>query len=192
METALKNQEEANKRKNTDNRQLMEGQILFSNFVHDHSLPSSSFTWFVDLAARIFPDSNIARRWSGYKDGMRKKKGDYFLTHWVYDFHHQNLINTLETTFFSINIDESSVNRKSLLDVNVSFIDTEKKESLEKGTTAVEIVDTIVERVWCFLHTFEEDCHYRHWWLLNNVRRGRWSTSCTQAKNSSPSSLGGM
>ena len=36
------------------------------------------------------------------------------------------------------------MNRKSLLDVNVSFIDTEKKESLEKGTTAVEIVDTIV------------------------------------------------
>ena len=154
MGTALRNQEEANNRKNTENRQLLEGQILFSNFVHSHSLPSSAFSCFGDLAARIFPDSNIARRWSGTKDGMRKTKGDYFLTHGVYDYHHQNLINILKSTFFSINIDESSVNRKSLLDVNVSFIDKEKKEpckrnfttiSMEKGTTASEIVDSIVQ-----------------------------------------------
>ena len=78
---ALRNQEEANKRKNTENRQLLHGQILFSNFVYSHSLPSSAFSCFGDLAARIFPDSNIARRWSGTKDGMRATKGDYFLTH---------------------------------------------------------------------------------------------------------------
>ena len=84
---------------------------------------------------------------------MRTTKGDYFLTHGVYDYHHQNLINILKCTFFSINIDESSVNRKSLLDVNVSFLDTEKKESckrnfttisMEKGTTASDIVDAII------------------------------------------------
>ena len=153
IEAALRNQEEANKRKNTENRQLLEGQILFSNFVHSHSLPSSAFSCFGDLAARIFPDSNIARRWSGTKDGMRTTKGDYFLTHGVYDYHHQNLINILKCTFFSINIDESSVNKKSLLDVNVSFLDTEKKESckrnfttisMEKGTTASDIVDAII------------------------------------------------
>ena len=71
----------------------------------------------------------------------------------VYDYHHQNLINILKCSFFSINIDESSVNRKSLLDVNVSFIDTDMKESckrnfttisMEKGTTASETVDAII------------------------------------------------
>ena len=66
--TALRNQEEANTRKNTENRQLLEGQILFSN------LSSSAFSCFGDLVARIFPDSNIARRWSGTVDGMRKTK----------------------------------------------------------------------------------------------------------------------
>ena len=153
METALRNQEDLNKRKNSENRQLLEGQILLSNFVHAHGLPSSCFTCFGDLAHRIFPDSSIARRWSGSKDGMRQTKGDYFLTHGVYDYHHQKLINTLKNSFFSINIDESSVNRKSQLDVNVSYVDTEKKESckrnfttisMEKGTSAQEIVDALV------------------------------------------------
>ena len=153
IETALKNQEDQSKRQTTENRQLLEGQILFSNFIHAHGLPSSSFTCFGDLARRIFPDSNIAKRWSGTKDGMRQTKGDYFLTHGTYLFHHQKLTNTLRDSFFSINIDESAVNRKSQLNVNVSFVDKEKQVSfkqnfttisMEKGTSAEEIVDALV------------------------------------------------
>ena len=84
---------------------------------------------------------------------MRRTKGDYFLTHGTYAYHHQKLINTLKKSFFSINIDESAVNRKSQLDINVSYVDTEKRKalklnfttiSMEKGTSASEIVDAIV------------------------------------------------
>lgn len=153
IEAALKNQEELNKRKNTENVQLLKGQTLFANFIHTHGLPSSCFTCFGALAKRIFPDSKIAKRWSGSKDGMRQTKGDYYLTHGLYEFHHQNFVKTLKNTYFSINIDESSVNRKSQLDINVSYIDKETREackqnfttiSMEKGTTAPEIVDALV------------------------------------------------
>ena len=153
IEAALTNQQKASKRQHEESRHLLEGQILFSNFVHTHGLPSSCFTCFGALAEKIFPDSNIAKRWSGTKDGMRQTKGDYFLTHGVYEFNHQNLIKILRNCHFSVNIDESSVNKKSQLDVNVSFIEKEKKAaikqnfttiSMEKGTSAIEIVEALV------------------------------------------------
>ena len=154
VETALKNQAELSKRQQKESEQLLQGQILFSNFVHTHGLPSSSFTCFGNLASRIFPDSNIAKRWSGNKDGMRQTKGDYFLTHGVYEFHHQKLVNKLRKTFFSVNIDESAVNHKSQLDVNVSFIDADERESvklnfttisMENGTSAEEIFEALLQ-----------------------------------------------
>ena len=149
VETAFLNQAELGKRQKRENEQLTEGQILFSIFVHTHGLPSSCFTCF----GRIFPDSSIAKRWSGSKDGMRQTKGDYFLTHGLYEYHHQKLVDKLKKTFFSINIDESAVNRKSQLDVNVSFVDTEDREStkqnfttisMEQGTSAEEIVEALL------------------------------------------------
>ena len=84
---------------------------------------------------------------------MRQTKGDYFLTHGLYEYHHQKLVDKLKKTFFSINIDESAVNRKSQLDVNVSFVDTEDREStkqnfttisMEQGTSAEEIVEALL------------------------------------------------
>ena len=129
IEAALKAQLESNKRQNVENMQLLEGQTLFANFIHTHGLPSSSFTCFGALAHKIFPDSKIAKRWSGSKEGMRLTKGDYFLTHSLYEFNHQNLIKMLKNNFFSVNFEESSVNRQSQLDVNVSYIDQEKREA---------------------------------------------------------------
>ena len=84
---------------------------------------------------------------------MRLTKGDYFLTHSLYEFNHQNLIKMLKNNFFSVNFEESSVNRQSQLDVNVSYIDQEMREaikqnfttiSMERGTSASEIVEALV------------------------------------------------
>ena len=75
LEAAFKNQEELNKRQVTENRQLLEGQILFSNFVHAHGLPSSCFTCFGDLAHRIFPDSNIAKKLEWYERWYATNQG---------------------------------------------------------------------------------------------------------------------
>ena len=154
IEAAFKNQEELNKQTISENKRLLEGQILFSNLVHSHGIPSSFFTCFGDLASRIFPDSKLAKRWSSSKDGMRQTKGDYFLTHGIYEYHHQKLVESLRNAFFSVNIDESSVNKKSQLNVNISYIDKEKRDcrkqnfttiSMEKGTSAAEIVDALVK-----------------------------------------------
>ena len=56
IQAALKNQQEVNKRQKEETLNLLEGQILFANFVHAHGLPSSCFTCFGVIAEKIFPD----------------------------------------------------------------------------------------------------------------------------------------
>ena len=149
--TAMKNQETLTEKSRKEEHQLLKSQIMFSNFVHAHGLPSEVFTCFSELVPHLFPDSPIAKRWGGISgEGMRKTKGDYFLTHGVYPHLQNELVEHLRENFFSINIDESSVNNKTQLDVNVSFVRDSKavKEnlttiSLEKGTSAEEVKDAV-------------------------------------------------
>ena len=61
------------------------------------------------------------------------------------------LVKTLRSNFFSLNFDESAVNKASQLDLNVSYIDENNAVnqnlttlSMDKGTTAQEIFDVVV------------------------------------------------
>ena len=81
---------------------------------------------------------------------MRRTKGDYFLTHGLHPHLQKILVETLQSNFFSLNFDESAVNKTSQLDINVSFINNKKAVkqnlttlSMEKGTSASEIVDIV-------------------------------------------------
>ena len=63
----------------------------------------------------------------------------------------QKLINKLSKSFFSLNFDETSINLKSQLNINVSYLsgDVIVKEnlttiSMDSGTTAQEIVDAVI------------------------------------------------
>ena len=81
-----------------------------------------TFTCFAEIVPTLFPDSKIAQRWGGHgRDGMRHTKGDYFLTEGIAPFLKSELVENLKTTFFSVSVDESSVNKKTELDVNVSY-----------------------------------------------------------------------
>jgi hypothetical protein len=51
---------------------------------------------------------------------MRRNKGDYFLTHGLHPHLQELLVKTLRSNFFSLNFDESAVNKTSQLDLNVS------------------------------------------------------------------------
>ena len=147
IQAAIHNQEELTEKTRQDKNQLLKSQILFSNFIHSHGLPSPTFTCFGELVDEIFPDSDIAKRWAGSSgEGMKRTKGDYFLTHGIHPHLHQMLVETLRTTFFCLNIDESSVNQETQLDIYVSFPrgDQIVKEhlttiSLEEGTHAEDI-----------------------------------------------------
>ena len=125
---------------------------MFTNFVHTHLLPSKILTCFAELAPKMFPDSNIAKRWAESNESMRRTKGDYFLTHGLHPHIQNILVEALRSSFFSLNFDESAVNRTSQLDLNVSFIKekTAVKQnlttlSMDKGTSAQEVVDVVVE-----------------------------------------------
>ena len=151
IQKALKNQEELTEKDRSEKSQLLKSQILFSNLVHNHLLPSEFFTCFAELAPRLFPDSNIAKRWADSNESMRRNKGDYFLTHGLHPHLQELLVETLRTNFLSLNFDESAVNKTSQLDLNVSYIHEKNAVkqnlttlSMDRGTTAQEIVDVVV------------------------------------------------
>jgi hypothetical protein len=134
---------------------VLKGQIIFSNMLHHHGIPSSLFTCFSDSVLRIFPDSNIAKKWSTGKTGFRATKGDYFATHGIYPHQLKKLVFQLQNTFFSINFDETSLNGESQLDVNVSFMNNDGnmvKENLttinmQGGTSAEEVTSMIFSKL---------------------------------------------
>lgn len=151
IETGMKNQLEINKKAATEDVNVLKGQIVFANMLHHHGIPSSLFTCFADSVTRIFPDSNIARRWSTGQTGFRSTKGDYFATYGIYPYQLKKLVSQLQKTFFSINFDETSINSTSQLDVNVSYMNDDGnmvKENLvtidmQGGTSAEEVTDLV-------------------------------------------------
>ena len=159
IEQALKNQEELGRKDKKEKEATLHGQIAFANMLHYHGVPSHVFTCFAKLAPTIFPDSQIAKKWaSGGKNGFRATKGDYFLTHGIFPYQLDKLVKTLRQDFFSLNFDETSINLKSQLDINVSYLsgDVIVKEnlttiSMESGTTAEEIVEAVFGQLEEFL-----------------------------------------
>ena len=154
IEQSLKNQEEMNKAHRKQEDQILKGQILLSNMLHSHGIPSKIFTCFAEQAPKIFPDSPIAQKWATGKTGFRSTKADYFATHGIYPHQLQKTIENLRSKFFSINFDETSINGESQLAVNVSYpIEGNMlKENLitidmKAGTTAEEIVEIVLGKL---------------------------------------------
>jgi hypothetical protein len=155
IETGMKNQVEINKKQNNEDNAVLKGQIMFSNMLHHHGVPSQLFTCFADSAPLFFPDSNIAKKWSTGQTGFRQTKGDYFATHGIYPYQLRKLAAILQKTFFSINFDETSINGETQLDVNVSFMNDDGnfvKENLmtidmRAGTSAEEVTEIVFGRL---------------------------------------------
>ena len=147
---AVRNQEEISEADRKRSHQLQISQLLWSNSVHYHGLPSAFFDCSAELFPRMFPNSKLAVDW-GKKggSGMHRTKGDYIATHGIYSHNRQDLVKKLQKLFFSINFDESSVLDKSQLDK--CFISRKyqvRKQnfaavSLEGGTSAQELVDAV-------------------------------------------------
>ena len=151
IEQAFQNQEELTKKHREEQEQVLEGQILFANFMHFHGVPSKMFTCFAEMAPRFFPDSPIAKMWQSGKMGMRASKGDYFGSYGIHPHLQEELVEILRSSPFSINFDESSVNKESNLDVNVSYWKNGRVQksnytiiTMMEGTSAQEIVDYVV------------------------------------------------
>ena len=98
----------------------------------------------------MFPDSEVAKLWSTNNNGLGSTKGDYYGLNGIAPFLKGDLIEKLQTSFFSLSFDESSINSTSQLDLNVSYVMGKEviKRFLETiemkaGTTAEEIVEAV-------------------------------------------------
>ena len=145
---ALQNQKELTAKVRKTEQQVLNGQILLVNILHVHGVPSRLANCIADCLPSMFPDSKVAKMWSKGKTSMRATKADYFLTHGLYPFQKIELVKILQKSFFSANFDESSVNRTTQMDINISFFHEGRVKktnfttiAMTEGSTAREIVD---------------------------------------------------
>ena len=108
------------------------------------------FSCFSKVVGDMFPDSEVAKLWSTNNNGLGSTKGDYYGLNGIAPFLKGDLIEKLQTSFFSLSFDESSINSTSQLDLNVSYVMGKEviKRFLETvemkaGTTAEEIVEAV-------------------------------------------------
>ena len=113
IQSAIKNQnDEAGEERNRTS-QLLKSQVIWSNSIHNHGISSQFFYCSSQLFPKMFPDSKLALDWGALNKGMRQNKGDYFATHGIGPFLKEELNQSLRKCFFSLNFDESSVNKPS-------------------------------------------------------------------------------
>ena len=138
---------------NEKKEKLLKSQIKFAMMIAHHNIPSSFNTCFSDNIMELFPDSDIAKLWNTTEHGIRGTKGDYFISHGVAKYMKEELNEILRNSF-SINFDESSINKRRELDINASFVNVKVKNgkiiktswrTLEVTgfTTAQDIVDAV-------------------------------------------------
>ena len=150
MEEAVENAKKKNAAADELEAQLLTAQVIWSNSVHSHGLPSEFFNCSSKLFYKMFPDSEIAKQWA--KHGMARDKGDYFGTHGLFPFLTSELIKNIKASpGYSINFDESDELKRSQLNINISFVKDNKVKkahyttiSMEEGTKAEDIKEAVV------------------------------------------------
>ena len=74
---AVKNQEEVTEQDRKRSHQLHKSQLIWSNSIHYHGLPSSFFDCSAELFPKLFPDSKITQEW-GKKAGTGTQKNSFY------------------------------------------------------------------------------------------------------------------
>ena len=150
LEEAFNNVRKKNQELEETKARLHKSKIKFSAIIAHHNIPSAFNTCFSDCVSEIFPDSEVAKLWNTREHGMRETKGDYYISHGIAKFQQEELEKTLRTNFFSLNFDESSINKRTELDLNVSFVQKDrvvktnfKVIEMTGTTTADDIVTSV-------------------------------------------------
>ena len=150
LREAFKNQEERSKEEEALKLKVANAEVKWASIVLSHGLPTSFFDCSSKLFKQMFPDSEIAQKMS-----ESSFKGKYVGIQAHKDLK-EELCEKLRKNKFSLNIDESQVNKTCQLDVNVSGYDSESETwfkenlttiSLEKGTKAEAIKDALLNEL---------------------------------------------
>jgi len=144
----LKKMEEVSKRQKGAEEELLVKQtkLTFSLMFH------SASGLLVDCSNRMIP-ALFGKDCSAKAWDMGRTKYTYFGTHGLLPFFQGRMVDAMIKKPFSINFDESSLNGDSILDINVSYINSmglvEKRMltaiAMQEGTTGREVADTVVQ-----------------------------------------------
>ena len=150
IEGAFENARKKNQEEEDVKKTLLEAQIKFAAMVAHHNIPSAFNTCFSNCVSELFSDSKVAKMWNSSVHGMRETKGDYFVSHGIAKFQREELEEILSNNFFSLNFDESSINKRTELDLNVSFVKDDRVVKtnfriieMTGTTTAADIVAAV-------------------------------------------------
>ena len=150
IEDGVENLRKLNENKENVKKKLLTAQTLLANTFHHHNVNSEIFSCFSKIVGDMFPDSEVAKLWSTNNSGMGSTKGDYYGLNGIAPFLKEGIISNLRASPFSLSFDESSINKTSQLDLNVSYVQETvvikrflETIEMKAGTTAEEIVEAV-------------------------------------------------
>ena len=116
MNNALSNQKALEEKRSTLKDQVLAAETQLTIALANHSIPESFADCLNTLLPKIFPDSKIAGQMK-----LGRTKASYMLQYGVGEYYHKYIVKCMNTYPFSLNIDESDVNKKGVVNINVSF-----------------------------------------------------------------------
>ena len=147
MNNALSNQKELEEKQSTLKDQVLAAETQLTIALANHSIPESFADCLNTLLPKIFPDSKIAGQMK-----LGRTKASYMLQYGVGEYYHKQIVKCMNTYPFSLNIDESDVNKKGVVNINVSFRNDDnliQKANfsvieIPNGTTGCEITSLVL------------------------------------------------
>jgi hypothetical protein len=152
-EAFKKSHEQIKKQKDTKDG-VIKAEVLLVIAITNHNIPVSFSDCFAQLAPKMFPDSDIAKNMH-----LHRMKANYCLEFGIAPHHKEKVLDCLRKSPFSLNYDGSVVNKKDMLNINVSF--RNKHDLIQKANlTTVEVTEdstgeNICKTVFKVLEEFE-------------------------------------
>ena len=113
----------------------LEAEAMLVTAASCHSIPEAIFDCFNLLLPAMFPDSEIAKVFS-----VGRTKAGYLLTEGIGPHYRQQVLECMKKHPFSLNFDESTVNKNQQLNINVSFRNDEDK-IVKSNFVTVKVVE---------------------------------------------------
>lgn len=148
IESSFINAESLSLKRRKVKDQALEAEAMLVACLAKHCIPETMFDCFNVLLPEMFSDSAIAKEMA-----LGRTKAGYLLTEGLGPHYRQQVIDCMKKHPFSVNFDESTVNKSQQLNVNVSIRNTEDRivkahfttlEVLE-GSTGKEIAGMIIK-----------------------------------------------
>ena len=124
--------------KSQEERKVKEDAIraeaMLSTMLANHGLPIAVSDCLNTLLPQIFHDSKIAASMS-----FGRTKAGYLITDGLGPYYHQKIVNNMKHRPFSINVDESTVNKKQQININASIV-SDTWSILKVNYTTLEVI----------------------------------------------------